>query len=110
MYNKNNYYIYENNNFRTGHGLWIVNEVSTGGFRELRLNTSTLLRGAEQLRLGKIVSNYDGSDWTLKWENKQLSKTGIVYIGNVEMYRQLYSKLNESPYNFNIFTEPINWD
>ena len=110
VYNENNYYIYENNNFRTGHGLWRVYEVSTGGFKELRLNTSTLLRGAEQLRLGKIVTNYDGSDWTLKWEDKESSKTGIVYIGNVEMNRQLYSKLNESPYNFNIFTEPINWD
>ena len=115
VYNKNNYYIYENNNFRTGHGLWSVNEVITGGFRELRLNTSTLLRGAEYLKLGKIVNNYDGSDWTLTWEDKTKSKYGLYTVlesGWVTepTIRQLYSKLNESPYNFNIFAEPINWD
>ena len=104
-YNENNYYIYENNNFRTGDGLWSVIEVIPGGFKELRLNTSTLLRAAEYLRVGKIVTNWNGSDdWTTKWEDLDVSKTGSY--GGVH----LYCRLKASPYNFNIFAEPINWD
>ena len=110
VYNKNNYYIYENNNFKTGHGLWNVNEVITGGFKELRLNTSTLISAAEYLRVGKIVTDYDGSDWTLKWEHKSKSKEGMLRLAVDEALHQIYSKLHESPYNFNIFAEPINWD
>ena len=99
------------NNFRTGHGIWKVVDVTTGGFKELRLDTSTLRRAADHLRVGKIVKPWDGSAWEQTWENKDFSKTGLLYFGpNNEIPLQIYPKLNESPYNFNIFAEPLNWD
>lgn len=105
LYNKDNYYIYENNNFKTGHGIWKVVDVTPGGFKELRLNTSTLRRAADHLRVGKIVKPWDGTYWEQTWENKQ----GSTYPNTVWSV-QLYSRLNSSPYNFNIFAEPLNWD
>lgn len=109
LYNKDNYYIYENNNFRTGHGIWKVVDVTTGGFKELRLDTNTLLRAADHLRVGKIVKPWNGSAWEQTWENIESSKTGLIYP-DTYLQTQLYSKLNSSPYNFNIFAEPLNWD
>lgn len=107
LYNKDNYYIYENNNFKTGHGIWKVFDVTPGGFKELRLDTSTLRRAADHLRVGKIVYPWDESDWEQTWENIEYSKTGTLAQPAL---LNLYSRLNSSPYNFNIFAEPLNWD
>jgi len=102
VYNKDNYYVYSNNSYKTGSGLWAINDTSISNFRELVLNTPVSLTPLNNYRfgVGKIVTGYEGQNKHTMVEDITASKTGGRH----------YPKLTESPYNYNIYSKPISWD
>ena len=106
LYNKNNYYIINNDNtFKKGEGVWFVEDTLNEYFRELRLNTESLTTAATNLRVGKIVLNYDGEFWEDCWESMETSRSGVFTGVSI-----VYNTLHEYPYNYDIFAHPVNWD
>ena len=102
FYNKDKYYIYSQENYKVGNGLWVISD-EVANFRELLLKMPTTLTKVSDsypYSVGKFVTDYDGQDRYTMIESISGSRTG----------GGRYSYLNDSPYNFNIYYKPINWD
>lgn len=128
-YNVDNYYVLKDNVLLKGNGVWKTQNQSNSpnSFRELWLDTTstTLVVPEIKFEVGKIVTVDDIDDFDANYNNyhdnnglsKNLTQVERViqdgwssggYTYQSESFH--YHNLEESPYNYKIYNEPLNWD